>query len=47
MLRQHNNDWIVVGLHRGVLTGKMNFATLTTVLVDAIQGKKYTGKSKP
>lgn len=46
MLREHKNEWIVVGLHRGAFLEEVNVATLISVIVDEIQGKPYTGGSK-
>ena len=43
MLREHNNKWMVVGLHRGAILEDINVATHIDLIVDDIQGKLYTG----
>ena len=46
MLREHNNEWIVVGLHRGAIGADVNVATHIDLIVDDIQGNSYTGSGK-
>ena len=45
MLREYNNELIVVGLHRGDLSSQghtyVNVATLITVILDDIRKVKY------
>lgn len=58
MLREYDDDWIVVGLHCGALEQTVvglhssapqkpiNIATPITVIVDDIQEKQYRGESE-
>ena len=46
ILREYNDDWIVVGLHCGALQKEINVATIITVITDEIQGMPYRGESE-
>ena len=49
ILREYDNKWVVVGLHRGTKAdasadASINIATCMTAIADDVQGIPYTGE---